>query len=55
MPFWIPQYEISKMYCDKNMLTSHVNGLQETGHQVEAHGMWHKFLFNGGIGQIEQR
>ena len=38
------------------MLTSQVNCLEETGHHVEAHGMWHMLLLNDcGIGQIEQR
>ena len=38
------------------MLTSHVNCLEQTGHHMEAHGMWHMLLLNDcGIGQIEQR
>ena len=38
------------------MLTSHVNCLEETGHHVEAHGMWHMLLLNDSdIGQIKQR
>ena len=41
---------------EKNMLTSHVNCLEETSHHVEAHGIWHMLLLNDcGIGQIEQR
>ena len=43
-------------YCRKNMLTSHVNCVEETDHHVEAHSMWHMQLLNVcGIGQIEQR
>ena len=39
----------------KNMLASHANCLEEIGHHVEAHGMWHMLLLNNcGIGQIEQ-
>ena len=38
------------------MLTSHVNCLEETGHHVEAHGMWHMlYLKDCGIGLIKQR
>ena len=37
-------------------LSSHVICLEETGHHVEAHGMWHMLLLNDcSIGQIEQR
>ena len=43
-------------YCHKNMLTSHVNCLEETGHCVEAHGMWNMLFLNDcGIGQNKQR
>ena len=38
------------------MLTLYINCIEETGHHVEAHGMWHMILLNDcGIGQIEQR
>ena len=47
----------SHLQCQEiYMLTSHVNCLEETGHHVEAHGMWHMLLLNDcGIGQIKQR
>ena len=47
-------YSLKKV-LSQNMLTSHVNCLEETGHHVEAHVMLHMLLFDDcGIGQIEQ-
>ena len=41
---------------EKNMLTSHVNCLEETSHNAVPHGMWHMLLLKDcGIGKIEQR
>ena len=38
------------------MLTTQDNCLEETGHHMEAQGMWHMLLLNNcGIGQIDQR
>ena len=40
----------------QNNLSLHVNCLEETGHHVEAHDMWHLLLLNDcGIEQVEQR
>ena len=40
----------------QNNLLSHVNCLEETGHHVKAHDMWHLLLLNDyGIEQVEQR
>ena len=40
----------------KNILTSHVNCLEETSHHEVPHGMFHMLLLGYcGIGQIEQR
>ena len=37
------------------MLTLHVNCLEETGRNVEAHGMWHMLLLNDcGIGKLSK-
>ena len=41
---------------EKNMLTSHVNCIEETSHHAVPHGMWHMLLLKDcGIGKIEQR
>ena len=41
---------------EKNILTSHVNCLEETSHHAVPHGMWHMLLLKDcGIGKIEQR
>ena len=41
---------------EKNMLTSHVNCLEETSHHAVPHCMWYMLLLKDcGIGQIEQR
>ena len=43
-------------YGDKKMLTSQGNCLEATGHNVEAHGIWHLLLLiDCGIGQIEKK
>ena len=40
----------------QNNLSSHVNCLEETGHNVEAHDIWHLLLLNDcDIEQVEQR
>ena len=41
---------------EKNILTSHVNCLEETSNHEVPHGMWHMLLLKDcGIGQIKQR
>ena len=48
--------EEKKEEKEKNILTSHVNCLEETSHHEVPHGMWHMLLLKDcGIGQIEQR
>ena len=40
----------------QNNLSSHINCLEETGHHVEAHCMWHLLLLNDCcIERVEQR
>ena len=49
--------QIEQRQCLKQKhVTSHVNCLEETGHHVDAHDMWHLLFSNDcGIEQVEQR
>ena len=40
---------------EKNILTSHVNCLEETSHHAVPHGMWHMLLLKDcGIGKLSK-